>query len=66
MEIPQGKGKMNKLDNLLEVLVGRYTANLGLSLEMREQMIKEIAICVKQGYNTKAELIMLVKKQLVA
>jgi hypothetical protein len=57
---------MNKLDNLLEILVSRHAANLGLSNDLVDQMVKEINICTKRGYNTRAELIMLVKKQLVA
>ena len=57
---------MNKLDNYLEIVVTRYAANLGLSLEMRDQMAREIAICVQRGYNTRAELITLVKKAMAA
>lgn len=57
---------MNKLDNLLEKLVSRHAANLGLSIDLREQMVKEISICAVQGYNTRAELISLVKKAMVA
>jgi hypothetical protein len=56
---------MNKLDNLLEILVSRHAANLGLSNDLVDQMIKEINICTMRGYNTRAELIMLVKKELV-
>lgn len=55
---------MNKLDNYLQTLVMRHAANLGLSLELREQMAREIAICAERGYNTRAELIGLVKKAL--
>ena len=58
--------KMNKLDNLLETLTGRYAADLGLSLALRDQMVKEIMIYANQGYNTRAELISLVKKAMVA
>lgn len=57
---------MNKLDLLLEKLVSRHAANLGLSLDLRHQMVKEISICAVQGYNTRAELISLVKKAMVA
>ena len=57
---------MNKLDNLLETLTGRYAADLGLSLALRDQMVKEIMIYANQGYNTRAELISLVKKAMVA
>jgi hypothetical protein len=58
--------QMNKLDNLLEILVSRHAANLGLSNDLVDQMVKEINICTMRGYNTRAELIMLVKKELVA
>jgi hypothetical protein len=55
---------MNKLDNLLEILVSRHAANLGLSNDLVDQMVKEINICTIQGYNTRAELIMLLKKEM--
>ena len=57
---------MNSLDTLLERLVSRYAANLGLSVEQSEQMVREIAICAIQGYNTRAELITIVKTAMVA
>lgn len=57
---------MNNLDSLLERLVSRHAANLGLSLELREQMVREIAMCAALGYNTRAELIAITKKALVA
>ena len=57
---------MNSLDTLLERLVSRYAANLGLSIDQSEQMVREIAICAIQGYNTRAELITLVKTAITA
>ena len=57
---------MNSLDTLLERLVSRYAANLGLSIDQSEQMVREIAICAIQVYNTHAELITLVKSAMVA
>jgi hypothetical protein len=57
---------MNSLDTLLERLVSRYAVNLGLSVEQSEQMVREIAICAIQGYNSRAELITLVKTAMVA
>jgi hypothetical protein len=57
---------MNKLDDLLETLVSRHAANLGLSNALVDQMVKEINLCTMRGYNTRAELIMLVNKELVA
>lgn len=56
---------MNKLDDYLQKLVSRHAANLGLSLELREQMVREISICADRGYNTRAELIALTKKAMV-
>ena len=57
---------MNKLDSLLETVVSRYAANLGLSQDLVDQMVKEILMCVQQGYNTRAEIIQLVKKEIAA
>lgn len=57
---------MNSLDILLERLVSRYAANLGLSVEQSEQMVREIAICAIAGYNSRAELITLVKSAMVS
>ena len=57
---------MNNLDNYLERLVTRHAANLGLSIELREQMAREIAMCAERGYNTRAELISLIKKAMMA
>ena len=57
---------MNKLDSLLERVVSRYAANLGLSQDLVDQMVKEISLCVQQGYNTRAEIIQLVKKEIAA
>ncbi len=58
--------KMNKLDNLLAILVSRHAANLGLSLELRDQMVREMAILAERGYNSRAELILLTKKAIGA
>jgi hypothetical protein len=56
---------MNQLDVLLESLVANYAADLGLSAELVDQMVNEMAICANQGYNTRAELITLVKSAMV-
>ena len=58
--------KMNKLDILLESLVARHAMNLGLRDDLVAQMVKEIKICVAQNYNTRAELISIVKKEIAA
>lgn len=55
---------MNQLDNLLQRVTSRHAANLGLSQDLINQMVKEIAICAERGYNTRAELIQLVKGQI--
>lgn len=52
---------MNKLDQRLESLVSAYAQQLGLKEIHRKQMILEIGICARQGYNTRAELISIVK-----
>ena len=57
---------MNQLDILLESLVTRYAADLGLTEDRAQQMVREIAICAIQGYNTRAELITLLKSAMVA
>lgn len=53
---------MNKLDTLLNDLVLRHAMNLGLKDQMAKQMAKEISICAVQGYNSRAELIGLIKQ----
>ena len=52
---------MNKLDQRLESLVSAYSQQLGLKEIHRKQMIREIGICASAGYNTRAELISIVK-----
>jgi hypothetical protein len=49
------------LDRKLERLVFEYTQQLELAADVSQQMIKEIKICADRGYNTRAELISLVK-----
>ena len=58
--------KMNKLDDLLEKLVGRHAANLGLTNDLCEQMVREMSIIAQRGYNSRAELISLTKKAIRA
>jgi hypothetical protein len=57
---------MNKLDQLLEKLVLTHAENCGLAKDRQMQMAKEISIMALRGYNTRAELISLVKKAMVA
>jgi hypothetical protein len=56
---------MNKLDILLENLVRNHAQNLGLSSRNENQMVKEISILTFRGYNTRAELITLIKNAMV-
>jgi hypothetical protein len=58
--------KMNKLDQMLDTLVRKHAKNCGLNQDHENQMAKEISILVMCGYNTRAELISLLKKSLVA
>ena len=57
---------MNKLDQYLEALVLDYAKALNVPVDLRYQMAREIAICAQRGYNTRADLISLVKKAAVA
>ena len=57
---------MNQLDVLLESLTARYAADLGLSEQLIDRMVKEIASCANAGYNTRHELITLVKSAMVS
>jgi hypothetical protein len=57
---------MNNLDLLLENLVISHAEKLGLSEEAQSQMAKEMSILAFRGYNTRAELISLIKSAAVA
>lgn len=52
----------NLLDRRLERLAYEYFSALGLRPDLVQFKIKELQICVMRGYNTRAELISLVKK----
>jgi hypothetical protein len=52
---------MNKLDEKLESLVTEYAQLLNLKDVHTKQMIFEIGLCARAGYNTRAELIRIVK-----
>jgi hypothetical protein len=54
--------KMNALDDLIKELTYYHCDDLRLSPKLTNQMIKEISICVDRGYNTRAEIISLLKK----
>jgi hypothetical protein len=53
---------MNALDDLIKELTYYHCDDLRLSPKLTNQMIKEISICVDRGYNTRAEIISLLKK----
>ena len=53
---------MNALDYKIQELIYDYCDDLKLSPKLTHQMIKEISICVDRGYNTRAEIISLLKK----
>jgi hypothetical protein len=52
----------NLLDKKLERLAFEYFAGLDLNPSLIQFKIKELQICVERGYNSRAELISLIKK----
>lgn len=52
---------MNKLDTLIETLAYDLFNEQGFVPKLIEYKIKELQICVKRGYNTRAEIISLIK-----
>lgn len=52
---------MNKLDDKLQTLAADYFTALGLETSLAQFKTKELMICADRGYNTRAELISLVK-----
>ena len=56
----------NLLDRRLERLAYELFSTQGHHPKTVEFKIKELKICAEQGYNTRAELISLVKKAMVA
>lgn len=53
---------MNKLDQLIERKAYEYFSTLGLAQDLVEYKIKELQICVTRGYNSRAEILGLLKK----
>ena len=53
---------MNALDDLIKELTHRLCYDLKLSPKFTNQMIKEVLGCAHHEYNTRAELISLLKK----
>ncbi len=56
---------MNALDHKIVELVWDLCDDLELSPKLLDQMVKEISICAERGYNTRAQLISLLKKATV-
>jgi hypothetical protein len=52
----------NLLDKKLERLAFEYFTDLDLEASLVQFKITELKICVERGYNTRAELISLIKK----
>ena len=53
---------MNKLDQLIERKAYEYFSSLGLAQSLVEFKIRELQICVAQGYNSRSEILQLLKK----
>ena len=51
---------MNSLDNLIRRKA--YFAGLGLADSLAEFKVRELMLCVEHGYNTRAEILGLLKK----
>jgi hypothetical protein len=53
---------MNKLDKLIERKAFELFTEMGLDASLVQFKIKELKICVLRGYNTRAEILGLIKK----
>ena len=53
---------MNKLDQLIERKAYEYFSTLGLAQDLVEFRVKELQICITQGYNSRAAILGLLKK----
>ncbi len=53
---------MNKLDTLIEKKAINLFSSYGLSADLIAFKLKELQICVNQGYNTRSEILALIKK----
>ena len=56
----EGK-KMNKLDQRIERLAYELFTEQGLDFSLIQFKIKELKICVERGYNSRAEILSLIK-----
>jgi len=53
---------VNKLDKLIERKAFELFSTWGLHSDLVEFKIKELQICVDRGYNSRAEILSLIKK----
>ena len=53
---------MNMLDKRIQRLAFEYFTELGLNDSLVQFKIKELQICTERGYNTRAEILGLLKK----
>ena len=53
---------MNKLDQRIERLAYEYFTDQEIEASLVQFKIKELQICIERGYNTRAEIFMLIKK----
>jgi hypothetical protein len=53
---------MNKLDKLIERKAFELFSAQGFEMSAIEFKIKELQICVMRGYNSRAEILSLIKK----
>ena len=52
----------NLLDKRIERLAYEYFSSLDLNPSLVQFKIKELQICVERGYNSRAEILSLIKK----
>lgn len=52
---------MNKIDQYIERKAYELFSTQGLPADLIEFKIKELQICVERGYNTRAEIVRLIK-----
>ena len=52
---------MNKLDKLIERKAFEYFTDCGFEASLVQFKIKELQICVERGYNTRSEILSLLK-----
>lgn len=57
---------MNRIDQLIERKAYEYFSGLGIAPSLVEFKIKELQICIDRGYNSRAEILRVIKKAQVA